>query len=71
MASRRELLIAALLCVAGSGLAVLAGGRTWARVSGPPSIVAAEPLALTGGALSAAPTLAWVGLAGLAALFAT
>jgi uncharacterized membrane protein (TIGR02234 family) len=71
MGNRRELLIAALLCLAGAGLAVFAAGRTWAEVARGESIVAQAPLALTGGDLSGVSTLGWVGMAGLAALLAT
>jgi uncharacterized membrane protein (TIGR02234 family) len=71
MGSRRELLIALSLCLAGAGLAVFASGRTWAEVSGGASIVATAPLALSGGDLSGVGALGWVGIAGLAALLAT
>lgn len=71
MGNRRELLIVLSLCLAGAGLAVFAAGRTWAEVSGGESIVAAAPLALSGGDLSGVSALGWVGVAGLAALLAT
>jgi uncharacterized membrane protein (TIGR02234 family) len=71
MGNRRELLIALLLCVVGAGLAVFVAGRTWAQVSGGESIVAAAPVTLSGGDLSGASALGWVGVAGLAALLAT
>ncbi|MFC4051537.1 Trp biosynthesis-associated membrane protein [Actinomadura syzygii] len=71
MTPGRERGIAALLCAAGAGLALLAAGRTWASVKAEHAIT---PFAqnLGGGDLGGAPgALGWAGLAGLAALFAT
>ncbi|TDC69751.1 TIGR02234 family membrane protein [Actinomadura sp. GC306] len=71
MTPGRERGLAALLCAAGAGLALLAAGRTWAVVRAEDAIT---PLtqSLTGGDLGgAAGALGWAGLAGLAALFAT
>src|SRR5437879_2459232 len=71
MSTRRELVTAALLCAAGAGLAVSAGGREWATVHAQDTLV---PLgrSLTGQELTGAATaLGWAGLAGLAAVFAT
>jgi uncharacterized membrane protein (TIGR02234 family) len=71
MSTRRELLTAVLLCAAGAGLSVSAGGREWATVHAQDTMV---PLgrSLTGRELTGAVTaLGWAGLAGLAALFAT
>jgi uncharacterized membrane protein (TIGR02234 family) len=71
MSTRRELVTAALLCAAGAGLTVSAGGRDWATVHAQDTLV---PLSrsLTGQELTgAAPALGWAGLAGLAALVAT
>jgi uncharacterized membrane protein (TIGR02234 family) len=62
---------AVLLCAAGAGLSVSAGGRQWATVRAQDTLV---PLSssLTGHELTGAATaLGWAGLAGLAALFAT
>lgn len=67
--SRRELAWAALLCLAGAGLAVFAGGQAWASVHAVDSVVTAR--SVTGTELSGAATaLGWAGLAGVAALFA-
>jgi uncharacterized membrane protein (TIGR02234 family) len=69
--TRRELVTAVLLCAAGAGLSVSAGGREWATVHAQDTLV---PLSrsLTGQELTGATTaLGWAGLAGLAALFAT
>jgi uncharacterized membrane protein (TIGR02234 family) len=71
MTSGRERGLAALLCAAGAGLTLLAAGRPWATVKAKDSIT---PFSqdLTGHALGGtAGALAWAGLAGLAALFAT
>lgn len=71
MSTRRELTAAVLLCAAGAGAAVMAGGRTWATVHAKDAIT---PLSqhLTGRELTAvAGALGWAGLAGLALLFAT
>lgn len=71
MTPGRERGLAALVCAAGAGLALLAAGRTWATVEAEHAIT---PFAqkLTGGDLGgAAGALGWAGLAGLAALFAT
>ncbi|QKG26699.1 Trp biosynthesis-associated membrane protein [Actinomadura verrucosospora] len=71
MTPGRERGLTALLCAAGAGLALLAGGRTWATVKAEDAIT---PFAqhLTGHDLGGTATaLAWAGLAGLAALFAT
>ena len=71
MSHGRERGVAALLCAAGAGLALLAAGRPWAEVKAEHAIT---PFAqnLTGGDLGgAAGALGWAGLAGLAALFAT
>ncbi|TYB44709.1 Trp biosynthesis-associated membrane protein [Actinomadura chibensis] len=71
MTPGRERGLAALLCAAGAGLALLAAGRTWASVEAEHAIT---PFAqnLSGGDLGGAPgALGWAGLAGLAALFAT
>jgi uncharacterized membrane protein (TIGR02234 family) len=67
----RERGLAALLCAAGAGLALLAAGRPWATVRARDAIT---PFAqeLTGRDLgTAAGALGWAALAGLAALFAT
>lgn len=67
--SRRELALAAVLCLAGAGLAVFAGGQSWASVHVVDSVVASR--SVTGTELTGAATaLGWAGLAGLAALFA-
>jgi len=71
MSSGRERGLAALLCAAGAGLTLLAAARPWATVKAKESIT---PFSqdLTGHALGGTPgALAWAGLAGLAALFAT
>ncbi|MFG2248699.1 Trp biosynthesis-associated membrane protein [Spirillospora sp. NPDC048823] len=71
MTPGRERGLTALLCAAGSGLALLAAGRTWATVAAEGAIT---PLTrnLSGGDLGgAAGALGLAGLAGLAALFAT
>ncbi|WP_131737768.1 Trp biosynthesis-associated membrane protein [Actinomadura roseirufa] len=71
MTPGRERGLAALLCAAGAGLALLAAGRTWVTVRAGDSIT---PVAkgLSGRDLGAAPgALGLAGLAGLAALFAT
>ncbi|MEU8804732.1 Trp biosynthesis-associated membrane protein [Spirillospora sp. NPDC048819] len=71
MNPRRERGLTALLCAAGSGLALLAAGRTWVTVRAEDAIT---PFTrdLTGGDLGgAAGALGLAGLAGLAALFAT
>lgn len=71
MTPGRERGLAALLCAAGAGLALLSTGRTWASVEAEHAIT---PFAqnLSGGDLGGAPgALGWAGLAGLAALFAT
>jgi uncharacterized membrane protein (TIGR02234 family) len=71
VSARREFATAALLCAAGAGSAVVAGGRVWATVRAPDAIT---PLSqhMTGRELTAvALALGWAGLAGLAALFAT
>ncbi|TDD83020.1 TIGR02234 family membrane protein [Actinomadura rubrisoli] len=71
MTPGRERGLTALLCAAGSGLALLAAGRTWVTVRAGDAIT---PVAQSvsgrdlGGTASA---LALAGLAGLAALFAT
>jgi uncharacterized membrane protein (TIGR02234 family) len=67
----RERGLAALLCAAGAGLALLAAGRPWATVRARDAIT---PFAqdLTGRDLGgAAGALGWAALAALAALFAT
>jgi uncharacterized membrane protein (TIGR02234 family) len=67
----RERGLAALLCAAGAGLALLAAGRPWATVRATDAIT---PFAqdLTGRDLgTAAGALGWAALAGLAAIFAT
>jgi len=70
MNARRELTLAALLCGAGAALTAGAGGRSWATVHAPDTIVAVSK-SLTGTELTGAATaLGWAGLAGLAALFA-
>jgi uncharacterized membrane protein (TIGR02234 family) len=71
VSARREFATAALLCAAGAGSAIVAGGRVWATVRVPDAIT---PLSqhVTGRELTAvAVALGWAGLAGLAALFAT
>ncbi|MFF5257598.1 Trp biosynthesis-associated membrane protein [Actinomadura viridis] len=71
MTPSRERGLAALLCAAGAGLALLAAGRPWATVRARDAIT---PFAqdLTGRDLGgAAGALGWAALAGLAALFAT
>ncbi|MBO2449780.1 Trp biosynthesis-associated membrane protein [Actinomadura barringtoniae] len=71
MTTGRERGLAALLCAAGAGLTLLAAARPWATVKAKESIT---PFSqdLTGHALGGTPSaLAWAGLAGLAALFAT
>ena len=71
MTPGRERGLAALLCAAGAGLALLAAGRPWATVRAQDAIT---PFAqdLTGRDLgTAAGALGWAALAGLAALFAT
>ncbi|MBT2209866.1 Trp biosynthesis-associated membrane protein [Actinomadura sp. NEAU-AAG7] len=71
MTPGRERGLTALLCAAGSGLALLAAGRTWATVHAGDSIT---PVAhqLSGRDLGGAPgACALAGLAALAALFAT
>lgn len=66
---RRELATAALLCLAGAGLAVFAGGQAWASVHAVDSVVTSR--SVTGTELAGAATaLGWAGLAGVAALFA-
>ncbi|MFA1542261.1 TIGR02234 family membrane protein [Actinomadura monticuli] len=71
MTPGRERALAALLCAAGAGLALLAAGRTWAAVKAEDAITPFTQT-LTGGDLGgAAGALGWAGLAGLAALFAT
>ncbi|GAA1833428.1 TIGR02234 family membrane protein [Actinomadura chokoriensis] len=71
MTPGRERGLTALLCAGGAGLALLAGGRTWATVKAEDAITPFTQT-LTGGDLGgAAGALAWAGLAGLAALFAT
>jgi uncharacterized membrane protein (TIGR02234 family) len=68
---RRELVTAALLCAAGAGLSVSAGGREWAAVHAQDTLVPLQT-SLTGQELTGATTaLGWAGLAGLAAMFAT
>ncbi|MFI0349601.1 Trp biosynthesis-associated membrane protein [Actinomadura sp. 9N407] len=71
MTASRERGLAALLCAAGAGLALLAAGRAWATVSARDAIT---PFAqdLTGRDLSTTSgAFGWAALAGLAALFAT
>ncbi|NKZ07502.1 Trp biosynthesis-associated membrane protein [Actinomadura latina] len=71
MTPGRERGLAALLCAAGAGLALLAAGRTWATAKAEDAITPFTQT-LTGGDLGgAAGALGWAGLAGLAALFAT
>lgn len=71
MTPGRERGLTALLCAAGAGLALLAGGRPWATVKAEDAITPFSQH-LTGHDLGGAATaLAWAGLAGLAALFAT
>ncbi|HEY8479543.1 MAG TPA: Trp biosynthesis-associated membrane protein [Spirillospora sp.] len=71
MTPGRERGLAALLCAAGAGLTLLAGGRVWASVRAEGAMTALTQN-LTGGDLGgAAGALGWAGLAGLAALFAT
>ena len=71
MTPGRERGLAALLCAAGAGLALLAGGRAWAAVKAEDAITPFTQT-LTGGDLGGtAGALGWAGLAGLAALFAT
>ncbi|NEA24549.1 Trp biosynthesis-associated membrane protein, partial [Actinomadura bangladeshensis] len=66
MTPGRERGLTALLCAAGAGLALLAGGRTWATVKAEDAITPFTQT-LTGGDLGgAAGALAWAGLAGLA-----
>ncbi|WP_396447854.1 Trp biosynthesis-associated membrane protein [Actinomadura sp.] len=70
MTPGRERGLAALLCAAGAGLALLAAGRPWATVEARHAITPFTRT-LTGGDLGgAAGALGWAGLAGLAALFA-
>jgi uncharacterized membrane protein (TIGR02234 family) len=71
MNTRREFVTAALLCAAGAGLTVSAGGREWATVHAQDALVPFGR-SLTGQELTGAATaLGWAGLAGLAALVAT
>ncbi|KAB2367640.1 Trp biosynthesis-associated membrane protein [Actinomadura montaniterrae] len=71
MTPGRERGLTALLCAAGAGLALLAGGRPWATVKAEDAITPFSEH-LTGHDLGGTATaLAWAGLAGLAALFAT
>ncbi|MBD2897033.1 TIGR02234 family membrane protein [Actinomadura nitritigenes] len=71
MTPGRERGLTALLCAAGAGLALLAGGRPWATVKAEDAITPFSQH-LTGHDLGGTATaLAWAGLAGLAALFAT
>ncbi|MWA04289.1 MFS transporter [Actinomadura sp. LD22] len=71
MTPGRERGLTALLCAAGAGLALLAGGRTWATVKAEDAITPFSAH-LSGHDLGGTATaLAWAGLAGLAALFAT
>lgn len=71
MTPGRERGLTALLCAAGAGLVLLAGGRPWATVKAEDAITPFSQH-LTGHDLGGTATaLAWAGLAGLAALFAT
>jgi uncharacterized membrane protein (TIGR02234 family) len=71
MTPGRERGLTALLCAAGAGLALLAAGRPWATVKAEDAITPFSQH-LTGHDLGGTATaLAWAGLAGLAALFAT
>ncbi len=73
MTSRRELQLAIVLSLVGSGLVLLALGRAWVTVTAAPAVTIKATTARTDGStiVGAAELLGYVGLAGVLAVAAT